>query len=60
MTDLFGNAKIQNRNVCLETCGQDRPCGNRHCSAHPKYIPPKQKKTKRTSIGGYSHLRKWG
>lgn len=29
---------------CLETCGQEKPCGNRYCSANPKYIPPTPKK----------------
>ncbi len=45
---------------CQETCGQEKPCGNKHCSAHPQYVPPKQKKAQRTGVGGYSHLRKWG
>lgn len=22
---------------CMETCGQEKPCGNRYCSAHPKH-----------------------
>lgn len=23
--------------TCSEVCGQEKPCGNRYCSAHPKY-----------------------
>lgn len=29
--------------TCKETCNMDKPCGNRHCSANPKYIPPLKK-----------------
>ena len=29
---------------CKETCGMDKPCGNKYCSANPKYVPPKKKK----------------
>lgn len=29
--------------TCLETCGQEKHCGNTHCSAHPRYVPPKPK-----------------
>lgn len=29
---------------CKETCGQEKPCGNRFCSANPKYVPPSPKK----------------
>jgi len=29
---------------CKETCGQEKPCGNRYCSANPKYVPPAPKK----------------
>lgn len=34
--------------TCKETCGQEKPCGNRYCSANPKYIPhkPKEKKAR--------------
>lgn len=28
---------------CEETCGMKRACGNIHCSANPKYTPPKKK-----------------
>lgn len=31
---------------CQGTCKQEKPCGNIHCSANPKYIPPKKKKGK--------------
>lgn len=34
------------KNPCMETCGQEQHCGNRYCSAHPKYIPPTPKKKK--------------
>lgn len=33
---------------CQETCGQEKPCGNKHCSAHPQYVPPTPKKKKQT------------
>lgn len=23
--------------TCLETCGQEKNCGNKFCSAHPRY-----------------------
>ena len=29
--------------TCQETCKQLNPCGNIHCSANPKYVPPKKK-----------------
>lgn len=29
---------------CEEVCGQVKPCGNRYCSANPKYIHPTPKK----------------
>ena len=29
--------------TCKETCNMDKPCKNKHCSANPKYIPPKLK-----------------
>lgn len=32
---------------CYETCGQEQPCGNIHCSSNPKYIPPKRKAPRR-------------
>lgn len=31
---------------CMETCGQEKPCGNRYCSAHPQYF------RKKTNTGG--------
>ena len=31
---------------CKETCNMDKPCGNKHCSANPNYIPPKKKNKK--------------
>lgn len=31
---------------CMETCGQEKPCGNKYCNAHPKYIPPTPKRKK--------------
>lgn len=49
---------------CQETCGQEQPCGNIHCSSNPKYVPPKRKvssrKTKRDDIDSfpmYKHFR---
>ena len=33
--------------TCKETCNMDKPCKNKHCSANPKYIPPKPKKEKK-------------
>ena len=33
--------------TCKETCNMDKPCENKHCSANPKYIPPKLKKEKK-------------
>lgn len=38
-----------NRNyTCKETCGMDKHCGNKYCSAHPDYIPitPKKRRNK--------------
>lgn len=32
--------------TCKETCGQEKHCGNRYCSAHPQYLGPKTKKSK--------------
>lgn len=26
---------------CKETCGQEKYCGNRYCSAHPKFFGKK-------------------
>ena len=26
---------------CMETCGQEKPCGNRYCSAHPQHFQKK-------------------
>ena len=26
--------KIEAPYTCMETCGQEKPCGNRYCSAH--------------------------
>jgi len=34
------------KNPCMETCGQEKHCGNRYCSAHPNYIPPTPRKKK--------------
>lgn len=28
--------------TCMETCGQEKPCGNRYYSAHPKHGAVKQ------------------
>ena len=28
--------------TCMETCKQEKPCGNRYCSAHPKHGTVKQ------------------
>lgn len=28
--------------TCKETCGQEKPCGNRYCSAHPKHFGKKK------------------
>lgn len=25
---------------CWEACKMNKPCGNKHCSANPHYIPP--------------------
>lgn len=39
-----------NRNYtlsCQEVCGMHRPCGNKYCSANPKYVPPSPKKKAR-------------
>lgn len=33
---------------CSEVCGQEKPCGNRYCSANPKHVPPKPKKSKKS------------
>ena len=33
--------------TCMETCGQEKPCGNRYCSAHPKHGAVKQNKPDR-------------
>ena len=27
--------------TCMETCGQEKHCGNRYCSAHPQYFGKK-------------------
>lgn len=27
---------------CMETCGQEKPCGNRYCSAHPQHFQKKK------------------
>lgn len=27
--------------TCMETCKQEKPCGNRYCSAHPKHFSKK-------------------
>lgn len=31
--------------TCKETCGQENPCGNRYCSAHPKHFGKKKPNT---------------
>lgn len=36
---------------CKETCGQEKHCGNRYCSAHPYYYGPKTKKSKTQKEG---------
>lgn len=28
--------------TCMETCKQEKPCGNRYCSAHPKHHQAKK------------------
>ena len=30
-TNYYGHA------TCMETCGMEKPCNNRYCSANPKY-----------------------
>lgn len=40
--------------TCKETCNMDKPCKNKHCSANPKYIPPKPKKEKSDANSSYS------
>lgn len=37
--------------TCKETCGQEKHCGNRYCSAHPKHFSsrPGTKNTKQSS-----------
>lgn len=35
-------ARIQ---TCQSVCGMDKPCGNRFCSANPRYSPPIRKRT---------------
>lgn len=32
--------------TCKETCNMDKHCGNKHCSANPKYIPTVNEKFK--------------
>lgn len=27
---------------CMETCGQEKHCGNRYCSAHPQHFQKKR------------------
>lgn len=34
--------------TCEETCKQSKSCGNIHCSANPKYIPPKKNSNKKS------------
>lgn len=34
--------KIEAPYTCMETCGQEKPCGNRYCSAHPKHFEKKK------------------
>lgn len=38
--------------TCKETCGQEKHCGNRYCSAHPKHFSgrPGEKKTETHSV----------
>ena len=36
--------------TCQETCKQLKPCGNIHCSANPKYVPPKEKVKQNDSV----------
>lgn len=36
--------------TCQETCKQLKPCGNIHCSANPKYVPPKKKAERNDSV----------
>lgn len=36
--------------TCQETCKQLKPCGNIHCSANPKYVPPKKKAEQNDSV----------
>lgn len=41
---------------CKETCGQRKPCGNRHCSANPKYVPPSPKKRSNAKVPGEKQI----
>lgn len=34
--------KIEIPYSCMETCGQEKHCGNRYCSAHPKHFGKKK------------------
>lgn len=36
--------------TCEATCNQEKPCGNIHCSANPKYAPPKKKAEKKRYV----------
>ena len=36
--------------TCQETCKQLKSCGNIHCSANPKYVPPKKKVEQNRSV----------
>ena len=36
--------------TCQETCKQLKPCGNIHCSANPKYVPPNKKVKQNHSV----------
>lgn len=38
--------------TCKETCGQEKHCGNRYCSAHPKHFSARPgKEIKKQSSG---------
>ena len=39
---LLSAAKEKGLHTCMETCGQEKHCGNRYCSAHPKHIEKKK------------------
>lgn len=38
---------VRTYSPCEITCGMKSPCGNKHCSLHPKSVAPVEQKTKR-------------